>query len=74
MPFFSRFKNKGAQPSSKGKSHSEHANGSATEPRKPKWQASWNSKSVVPEEVEELVHACTAEMKKRGMLFWALCI
>jgi hypothetical protein len=67
MPFFSRFKNKGAQPASKGKGQSDLANGKGAEPHKPRWQATWNSKQVVPEEVEELIHACTAEMKTRGM-------
>lgn len=66
MPFFSRFKNKGAQPASKSKTTSDFTNGKPTAPYKPRWQASWNSKSVEPEDVEELIHACTAEMKSRG--------
>lgn len=63
MPLFSRFKNKGAQPASKNKNA---ADAGSIAPQPPRWQSTWNSKTVVPEEVEELVHACTAEMKSRG--------
>lgn len=67
MPLFSRFKNKGAQPASKNKSQPELTNGKPVAPQKPRWETSWSSKVVVPEEVEELIHLCTAEMKSRGM-------
>ena len=66
MPFFSRFKNKGAQPASKSKSGVEAANGRTVAPSKPRWQTTWNSATVEPDEVEELINACTAEMKTRG--------
>ncbi|KAK5172308.1 multicopy suppressor of a budding defect [Saxophila tyrrhenica] len=67
MPgFLSKLKNKGAQPSSKGKHTPDLTNGKATEPHKPRWQTQWTSKTVVPEEVEELIHTCTAEMKSRA--------
>jgi len=64
MPLFSRLKNKGAQPASKSKGQTEAA--PAATPVKSRYQATWNSKAVDPSEVEELVHACTAEMKSRG--------
>lgn len=65
MPLFSRFKNKGAQPA-KNKITTDVGH---TAPQQPRWQSTWNSKTVVPEEVEELVRACTAEMKSRGTLY-----
>lgn len=68
MPLFSRFKNKGAQPATKGKNASEQANGKPTGPVVPRWASNWNSKAVVPEDVEELIHYCTAEMKSRGTI------
>ncbi|KAK3716699.1 multicopy suppressor of a budding defect [Vermiconidia calcicola] len=66
MPFFSRFKNKGAQPASKGRNEANGVNGMHTGPQRPRWQSTWSSKEVVPEEVEELIHTCTAEMKSRA--------
>ena len=74
MPLFSRFKNKGAQstPKSKGQTGTASTNGTPVtpKPQKPRWQSTWNSTTVVPEEVEELIHVCTAEMKSRGRLMY----
>ena len=36
-------------------------------PAQPKYQSTWTSTQVVPEEVEELIHYATAHMKSRGM-------
>ncbi|KAF2164513.1 hypothetical protein M409DRAFT_25390 [Zasmidium cellare ATCC 36951] len=66
MPLFSRFKNKGAQPTSKGKHLGENGAGALAAPRQPKWQARWESTVIVPDEVKELVHVCTLEMKSRA--------
>ncbi|KUJ24655.1 uncharacterized protein LY89DRAFT_26374 [Mollisia scopiformis] len=64
MPsFFSRLKGKdgpakvkkGAQPAA------------ITEPPKPRWEDAWTRKSVEPEEVQELLHGCTAELKSRAL-------
>ena len=66
MPLFSRFKNKGAQPALKDKSSADRINGHLPAPSKPRWVSNWNSKSIEVEEVEELIHACTTEMKSRG--------
>lgn len=66
MPLFSRFKSKGAQPASKGKTATEYSNGYLAAPSKPTYVSNWNSKTIVPEEVEELIHVCTTEMKSRG--------
>lgn len=68
MPLFSRFKNKGAQPAAKSKTLPDLTNGGPVVPHKPRWEASWSSKTIDPAEVEDLVHACTAEMKSRGMI------
>ena len=70
MPLFSRFKNKGAQPASKGKNFGDTANGGIEAPQPRGYQSRWESTVIVPEEVQELVHVCTAEMKSRGMLRW----
>ena len=67
MPLFSRFKNKGSQPASKAKQAPEIPNGKPPTPQKPKWVTTWTSETLVPEEVQGLVHACTVEMKSRGM-------
>ncbi|KAK0805997.1 multicopy suppressor of a budding defect [Friedmanniomyces endolithicus] len=66
MPLFSRLKNKGAQTASKSKTQPDLSNGIPTAPVKPRWQSTWSSRTIDPEEVEELVHACTAELKLRG--------
>ncbi|KAF2766906.1 DUF1708-domain-containing protein [Teratosphaeria nubilosa] len=65
MPLFSRFKSKGAQPA-KGKEQTAVTNGKPAAPRKPRYETSWQSKTVVLEEVQELIHACTVEMKSRA--------
>jgi hypothetical protein len=43
----------------------------AVEPPKPKWEEAWSRKEVEPEEVQELIHVCTQEMKSRGMILHA---
>jgi hypothetical protein len=61
MPFFKNvFKPKDASRSgSKAEASSEPA------PR-PRWEEAWSRKDVAPEEIQELVHVCTQEMKSRG--------
>lgn len=68
MPFFSRvFKHKdSAGPNGKRKAQLEPENGHATLPIKPRFTASWTTKEIDPEEVEELIHACTLELKSRA--------
>jgi hypothetical protein len=66
MPLFSRLKNKGAQAAAKSKTQADLTNGKPVAPLKPRWEATWNSKTIEPGEVAELVHACTAELKSRG--------
>lgn len=67
MPLFSRFKSKGAQPTSKGKTLADIGNGNPVPAQQPKWQSRWESTVIVPDEIKELVNVCTAEMKSRGM-------
>ena len=46
----------------------KNANASnAVEAPKPKWEEAWSRTEVQPEEVQELIHVCTQEMKSRGM-------
>lgn len=68
MPFFSKvFKSKdGATSISK---RNQVDNAAHTVPlSKPRFTSTWDSTEVVVEEVEELLHACTAEMKTRAEL------
>jgi hypothetical protein len=36
------------------------------EPPKPRWEESWSRKEVQPDEIQELIHVCTQEIKSRG--------
>ena len=65
MPFFSRVF-KGKESSSKVKKPVVETNGQAAEPAKPRWEESWSRTEVEAEEIQELVHICTQEMKSRG--------
>jgi len=64
MPFFKNvFKSKdGPRSASKAANHDEPA----AKP-KPRWEESWSRKEVAPEDIQELIHGCTQEMKSRGM-------
>ncbi|KAE8444132.1 hypothetical protein EG329_000820 [Mollisiaceae sp. DMI_Dod_QoI] len=63
MPsFFSRLKGKDGP--SKVKKGAQPA--AITEPQKPRWEDAWTRKSVDAEEVQDLLHYCTAELKSRG--------
>ncbi|KAJ8112268.1 hypothetical protein OPT61_g5333 [Boeremia exigua] len=61
MPFFKNvFKSK--DPSRSG----SKAEASEPAPR-PRWEDSWSRKDIAPEEIQELVHVCTQEMKSRAV-------
>jgi len=63
MPFFSKvFKTKD---SSAKKQAKLNGNGHIAPP-KPQWTDAWLRTRVSPEEVQELLHGCTNEMKARG--------
>ncbi|PNS20437.1 hypothetical protein CAC42_5887 [Sphaceloma murrayae] len=64
MPFFSRLKRKDADKNAKRLA--EQADGQIFTPAKPRYASTWDSAEVVMEEVEELLHACTKEMKSRA--------
>ncbi|MBE7179867.1 MAG: hypothetical protein INR71_01445 [Terriglobus roseus] len=67
MPFFSKvFRRDGPTSSSKSKKSAAQTNGSVAPPPKPKWENVWSMKEIPPEEIQELVHECTREMKSRG--------
>lgn len=60
MPFFKNVFN------SKDKQKSAKSDLEPVAPPKPRWEESWTRKEVAPEEIQELVHVCTQEMKSRG--------
>ncbi|KAF2831663.1 hypothetical protein CC86DRAFT_378459 [Ophiobolus disseminans] len=64
MPFFKNvFKSKDAsRAASKAGNHVEPV----AQP-KPRWEESWSRKEVAPEEIQELIHVCTQEMKSRAL-------
>ncbi|KAF2417421.1 hypothetical protein EJ08DRAFT_600096 [Tothia fuscella] len=63
MPFFSNiFKRDGA---SKARKNADASHQVA--PPKLKWEEAWSRKDVTPEEVYELIHECTQEMKSRAL-------
>ncbi|GAB7351555.1 hypothetical protein MBLNU459_g2184t1 [Dothideomycetes sp. NU459] len=68
MPLFSKvFKSKdGAAAKAKNKSQPEHTNGHTVVPARPKYVSTWSSKEIDPEEIQELVRACTLELKSRA--------
>jgi len=70
MPsLFSRLKGK----DSKAKAKKNALDKLAAQPPKKLWDDAWSRKTVEPEEVHELIHFCTKELKERGMtsiLFW----
>ncbi|KAK7542330.1 uncharacterized protein J3D65DRAFT_209784 [Phyllosticta citribraziliensis] len=67
MPFFSKvFKPKdGAK--AKGGKYGDFSDGTANAPPKPRWQESWSWKQVSPDQVQELIHVCTQELKSRAL-------
>ncbi|KAH7372333.1 hypothetical protein BKA66DRAFT_176990 [Pyrenochaeta sp. MPI-SDFR-AT-0127] len=68
MPFFKNvFKSKDG-PRSASKAGKYATDGSeAVAPPKPRWEDSWSRKDVAPEEIQELIHVCTQEMKSRAL-------
>ena len=74
MPFFSKvFRRDGQGASAKAKKNAGQNIGGALAPPKPRWEDAWTRKDVSPEEIQELIHECTQEMKSRGMLFPDAC-
>jgi hypothetical protein len=64
--FFSRLKGRdGPTKASKKKAALQTNTNEA--PPKPRWEDAWTRKSVDPEEVQELLHGCTLELKSKGM-------
>ena len=66
MPSFTRFfKSKDAGAKSK-QPKSTPQRQPQLQPSKPKWDDAWTRKSVHAEEIRELLHVCSQEMKSRG--------
>ncbi|KAF2467550.1 uncharacterized protein BDR25DRAFT_344905 [Lindgomyces ingoldianus] len=68
MPFFKNvFRSRdGPRSSSRAAKHADHSDGPAALP-KPRWEESWSRKEVAPNEIQELIHVCTQEMKSRAL-------
>ena len=69
MGFFSKaFKSKDSGNAAlKSKKKGPQTNGAVpAPPPKPLWDDAWTRKEVEPEEIQELLRACTHEMKSRG--------
>jgi len=60
MPFFKNVF------TSKDKQKAAKTSTEPAAPPKPRWEESWTRKDVAPEEIQELIHVCTQEMKSRG--------
>lgn len=64
MPFFAKvFKPRDG--GKKGKL--DDADSQPLPPPKPRWEESWSRKEVAPDEVQELIHICTQELKSRAL-------
>lgn len=68
MPFFRNvFRSKdGSRSASKAGKYGDGDSPPAAQP-KPRWEDAWSRKDVAPDEIRELIHVCTQEMKSRGM-------
>jgi predicted Zn-dependent protease len=70
MPFFSKvFRSKdGGAVNAKTKSRKQFNEPklAPAPPPKPRWDDAWSRKDVEPEEIQELLRGCTAELKSRG--------
>ncbi|RAH44152.1 uncharacterized protein BO95DRAFT_465278 [Aspergillus brunneoviolaceus CBS 621.78] len=65
MPFFTRvFRSKDANTPKKNAKSSEVEDQG---PAKPTWTDAWQRTEVAPEEVQELLHGCTQELKARAL-------
>ncbi|KAF2118600.1 hypothetical protein BDV96DRAFT_570249 [Lophiotrema nucula] len=69
MPFFKNvFRSKdGPRSASKAGKHGDQGNGLAVAQPKPRWEEAWARKDVAPEEIQELMHVCTHEIKSRAL-------
>ncbi|TLD26291.1 hypothetical protein E2P81_ATG08103 [Venturia nashicola] len=63
MPFFSNLFKRDAS----SKSKKNVAPGEDVVQIKPRWEEAWSRKEVSPEEVQELIHDCSQEMKSRAL-------
>nr|OQO18501.1 hypothetical protein B0A51_16721 [Rachicladosporium sp. CCFEE 5018] len=65
MPLFSKFRSKSSQSVVKGKTQ-DIPNDANETLKRPTYQSTWSSPHVVLEEVQELIHLCTAELRLRA--------
>lgn len=66
MPFFKNvFKSRdGSRSASKT---GKHGDNNAVPTPKPRWEDAWSRKDVAPDEIQELIHVCTQELKARAL-------
>ncbi|KAJ4345299.1 uncharacterized protein N0V89_011429 [Didymosphaeria variabile] len=64
MPFFKKVF--GSKDGSRG-AKAGNASSQPVAPPKPRWEESWTRKEVAPDEIQELIHVCTREMKSRAL-------
>ncbi|KAF1999422.1 DUF1708-domain-containing protein [Amniculicola lignicola CBS 123094] len=63
MPFFKNvFRSK-----DKADKHAHNTAAAPAAPPKPRWEDAWSRKDVAPEEMQELIHVCSQEMKSRAL-------
>lgn len=68
MPsIFSRLKSRDGSTKSKSKKHGAANDADGNQSQKPRWEDAYARTSVEPEEIQELVKLCTAELKARGL-------
>ncbi|KAF2739160.1 hypothetical protein EJ04DRAFT_354244 [Polyplosphaeria fusca] len=67
MPFFKNvFRSKdGSRSASKAGKHNDGSHAAALP--KLRWEDAWSRKDVAPEEIQELIHVCTQEIKSRAL-------
>ncbi|KAF2663048.1 hypothetical protein K491DRAFT_616949 [Lophiostoma macrostomum CBS 122681] len=68
MPFFKNvFRSKdGPRSKSAAGKYADGRDEPVAQP-KPRWEDAWSRKDVAPEEIQELIHVCTQEMKSRAL-------
>jgi hypothetical protein len=68
MPsLFSRIRGRDGQAKLKSKKGAHLAGLADQAPEKPRWEDAYTRSAIDPEEVDDLVRRCTAELKARGM-------
>jgi hypothetical protein len=65
MPFFRNVFRSKDGPRSKAAKFADNGEQPVIQ-EKPRWEDAWSRKEVAPDEIQDLIHVCTQEMKTRG--------